>query len=342
MENFGVPNMEGPRGIQDCYAMPHHRDSVSLVADVGGTNTRVALAEGRALLERSVRKFRNSEFENLESLLLQFEDDVSLVCDAVAVAFAGPVHDGRGTLTNLDWTVEREALSSVTGAQTVSVLNDLQAQAHALQTIPRRHLTPVIAVEPEETGSRRLVIGIGTGFNSAVAIPNGPALMVTPSECGHIHLPAGNAEDLELAEFIAASAGFASVEDALSGRGIENIHAWLASRLGESEARSATDILKGIRDGDDLAEETLKTFVRIMGSVCGDLALIHLPFGGIYLVGGVARAVAPYLRDSGFEEGFRNKGRFSEFMEQFPVHVVTDDFAALSGLAVHLEELRQK
>ena len=320
--------------------MPDHRDRVSLVADVGGTNTRVALAERRALLGKSVRRFRNSEFENLESLLLRFEDDVGLVCDAVAVAIAGPVHDGRGTLTNLDWTVEREALANVTGAQTVSVLNDLQAQAHALHVIPHGHLTPVIAVEHEETASRRLVIGIGTGFNSALAIPNGPALIVTPSECGHVLLPAGNSEDLGLAEFIAASVGFASVEDALSGRGIENIHAWHASRHGESKARSATDVLTGLKDGDALAERTLETFVRIMGSVCGDLALIHLPFGGIYLVGGVARAVTPYLRDYGFMDSFRNKGRFAKFMEQFPVCVIEDDFAALSGLAVHLDDLR--
>lgn len=320
--------------------MPDHRDKVSLVADVGGTNTRVALAERHTILARSVRKFRNSEFDSLESILLRFNDDVGLACDAVAVAIAGPVHDGRGTLTNLDWTVEREALSNVTGAQTVSVLNDLQAQAHALQAIPHSHLTPVIAVEPEETGSRRLVIGIGTGFNAALAIPNGPGAMVTPSECGHVLLPAGNSEDLELAEFIAASTGFASVEDVLSGRGIENVQAWHASRLGESETRSAAEVLKGIEDGDGLAMRTIETFVRIMGSVCGDLALIHLPFGGIYLVGGVARAVAPHLRNSGFVEGFRNKGRFSEFMEQFRVCIVDDDFAALSGLAVHLDDLR--
>lgn len=320
--------------------MPDHRDKVSLVADVGGTNTRVALAKRHALLDKSVRKFRNSEFECLESLLLRFENDVGLVCDAAAVAIAGPVHDGRGTLTNLDWTVEPEALANVTGARTVSVLNDLQAQAHALHAIPHSRLSPVIRVEPEKADSRRLVIGIGTGFNSALAIPHGTASMVTPSECGHVLLPAGNSEDLELAEFITASEGFASMEDALSGRGLENIHAWHASRCGKSQTRSAADVLAGIKVGDDLANRTLETFVRIMGSVCGDLALIHLPFAGIYLVGGVARAVAPYLREFGFVESFRNKGRFSGYMERFPVRVVDDDFAALSGLAVHLNDLQ--
>jgi glucokinase len=76
-----------------------------------------------------------------------------------------------------------------------------------------------------------------------------------------------------------------------------------------------------------------------MGHVIGDLALSHLPFGGIYLVGGVSRAFAPWLDEFGFAEAFRAKGRFSDFMEQFGVQVVTDDYAALTGCASHLAKL---
>ena len=68
-------------------------------------------------------------------------------------------------------------------------------------------------------------------------------------------------------------------------------------------------------------------------------ALIYLPFGGVYLIGGVARAVSTYFQETGFVEQFRNKGRFSDFMEAFPVSVITDDYAALTGLASHLKEL---
>ena len=74
----------------------------------------------------------------------------------------------------------------------------------------------------------------------------------------------------------------------------------------------------------------------------GNLALIHLPFGGIFLVGGVARAFAPYLGRLGFETAFRDKGRFAGFMGNFPVTAVTDDFAALTGCASHMAELSEK
>jgi glucokinase len=77
----------------------------------------------------------------------------------------------------------------------------------------------------------------------------------------------------------------------------------------------------------------------MMGVIAGDLALSHLPFGGIYLVGGVTRALHALAHEFGFAEAFRDKGRFSGFMEQFGVQVVTDDYAALTGCASHLAKL---
>jgi glucokinase len=64
-----------------------------------------------------------------------------------------------------------------------------------------------------------------------------------------------------------------------------------------------------------------------------------LPFGGIFLVGGVSRAFAPYLERFGFGEAFRDKGRFAGFMSNFSVSVVEDDYAALTGSAAHLVDL---
>ena len=85
------------------------------------------------------------------------------------------------------------------------------------------------------------------------------------------------------------------------------------------------------------ATEAVAVFIRYLGTVCGNLSLIHLPFGGVYLVGGVARAIAPHLSNFGFADAFRDKGRFADFMEGFAVHIVEDDYAALVGLAAYLE-----
>lgn len=57
---------------------------------------------------------------------------------------------------------------------------------------------------------------------------------------------------------------------------------------------------------------------------------------GIYLAGGVAWAFAPNLGRFGFGESFCAKGRFSDFVAQFPVSVIEDDYAALIGCAAHM------
>lgn len=57
----------------------HPANTLSLVADIGGTNTRVALADGVELLPDTVRRYSNATFPGLESVLRQFvidEDNV--------------------------------------------------------------------------------------------------------------------------------------------------------------------------------------------------------------------------------------------------------------------------
>ena len=57
---------------------------------------------------------------------------------------------------------------------------------------------------------------------------------------------------------------------------------------------------------------------------------------------GVEHAHFALLGAGGFARAFRDKGRFSSFMESFSVHVIEDDYAALTGCAVYLDQLRSR
>ncbi|MCV6594628.1 MAG: glucokinase [Silicimonas sp.] len=315
---------------QPAVTPPH----VSLVADVGGTNTRLALADGADLRSPSIEKYRNAEHDSLADVITAYLAGQNQPVDAAAVAIAGPVEAGRGRLTNLDWSIDEAELTRTTGAARASVLNDLQAQAHGLAHIAPDHLRPVLPGRAAE--GAQLVIGAGTGFNAALALPTAAGALVPASECGHITLPVTRPEDLRLAQFVAREHGFASVEDVLSGRGIAHIHRWLAGEAGETSDLDTATIMAAAARGEARALDTVALHVRLLGQVAGDLALTHLPFGGVYLIGGVARAMTPYFDRFGFGAAFADKGRFADFMGQFPVSVIEDDFAALSGLAAFL------
>ena len=294
-----------------------------LVADIGGTNTRVALSDGRVLRAASIRRYRNAEFAGLETILRRYMDETGVVdCDGACVAAAGA------------------SLARATKAEHVAILNDLQAQGHALGHIAPQNLAVIVAGPDAGPHASKLVIGVGTGFNAAPVHETLGGRLVSASECGHVNMPIRHAADLRLAQFVETAHGFPGVEDVLSGRGLERLFAFVSAEAGAPAEATAAEIAAGLTEGGQmeggLAEATGRLFARLLGAEAGNLALIHLPFGGVYLCGGVARAFTAHLARLGFAEAFRDKGRFAGFMQNFGVSVIEDDYAALTGCAAYL------
>lgn len=310
-----------------------------LVADIGGTNTRVALTDGTVLRESSIRRFRNEEFPGLESVLSKYVAEAGITGIAgTCVCAAGPVKDQVATLTNRDWTIDHGTLTRPTGAGKVAILNDLQAPGYALGHIAPDKLRPLIE-GPQEPGGAMLVVNVGTGFNAAPVHDTEWGRIVTASECGHVNMPIRTEADLRLAHHVETAHGFPGVEDVMSGRGLERLWSFVTTEAGAPSERSASEIMTAIdAGGDPNALATARLFTRLLGAETGNLALIHLPFGGIYLVGGVARAFTEHLGPLGFTEAFRDKGRFAGFMQNFAVTILEDDYAPLTGCAAYLAQ----
>lgn len=315
---------------------------LALVADIGGTNTRVALAKGQRILDGSIKRFANAGRAGLDDILGEYMDQAAERPQAACVAGAGPVMDGVLHMTNLKWRIDRDMVGAATGTEFVAVLNDLQAQGHALDHLDEGDLRPLINWTGQ-TGTphaAKLVIGLGTGMNAAMVFRTGDMTLVPPSESGHTSLPMRDAQELRFAQYLIGRGDFPSVEEALSGRGVQNLYHWQSREAGGDDRPEAAEIMRRLESGDDpVAEAAARHYVRFAGRVTGDLALVQLPFGGIYFIGGVARAFAPHFDAFGLGAAFRDKGRFSEFTDQFQVCLVEDDYAALKGCAAHVAEL---
>lgn len=319
---------------------PSSSPAPALVADLGGTNTRVALADGTEVRTQSIRRYSNAAFGGIEDVLRRFlADSGSPEVSGVCVAAAGPVNDGVATLTNLDWTITGPGLARATGTAQTAILNDLQAQGHALGRIAAQNLRPIIA-GPQKPGAAMLVVGLGTGMNAAPVHDTPWGRVVAASECGHISMPVRTDQDHRLARFVAEvgphAHGFAGVEDVLAGRGLERVHAFVCHEAGQVSDKRGAAIMADVADGEAMAEAAVRLYIHLLGQELGNLALVHLPFGGIYLIGGVARAMTAYFDKFDLKAHFCDKGRFAEFMEKFAVILVEDDYAALTGCAVYL------
>jgi glucokinase len=299
-----------------------------LLADVGASHTRLARATRQGIYPETAQRFSNAGFSGLASLMATYLDGAPV--EAVCAGVAGPVRHGNAQLTNLDWSIDAAEIAQTCGAQAVHLLNDLQAQAQALNALPAASILPLIAGVPDPDGPR-MVMGLGTGSNIAVAHRVGERLFVPPAEAGHSGLPHMGRAENDLIAALGREVAHNPYEGLLSGPGLARLH-----RLRSGQEQTPDLIIAGYEAGLARACETLDMFGRILGAVMGNLALTHMSTGGVYLIGGLARAIAPHFIELGCHEHFCAKGPYMQIMHDMPISLVTDDHAALLGCLHHL------
>ncbi|MGX0875458.1 glucokinase [Roseovarius sp. MBR-154] len=299
-----------------------------LLADVGASHTRLARGTGRGLCPGTARRITNAEFSGLAPVMAAYLEDAPV--DAVCAGVAGPVRAGTARLTNLDWVIDTAEIARATGAQAVHLLNDLQAQAHALDDLPAAAILPLVPGVPVPDGPR-MVMGLGTGSNIAVAHRVNATLYVPPAEAGHSGLPHMGVEENDLVAALAREMAHKPYEAVLSGPGLARIH-----RLRTGQEQTPDRIIAGYETGMPDARHTLELFGHILGTVLGNLALTHMSTGGIYLIGGLARAIAPHFTDLECHRHFCARGPYEPIMRDMPISLITDDHAALLGCLHHL------
>ncbi len=311
-----------------------------LVADIGGTNARLALADADGLRADSFRRYRNRNFSSFAQLIDTFlRTHGVLRLQAAAVAVAGPVISGRSRLTNLDWQVDCEVLRRLTAGGPAVLVNDMVALGYAVAELPQAGLIPV---SPDETGDFRngqaLILGVGTGLNASVLRRGAGtcAPVCFEAELGHAELPA------TLARMAAKALGpgaqeFRAIEDCLSGRGLSRIHTLLGAAL----PREGADIVRRAANHEAKATQTLALFAALTGAFCRASVFSYLPLDGIYLAGSVARGVfgeGGAAVFAAFESAFRAPTLFGERLAHVPVYLINDDAAALRGCLVALAQ----
>lgn len=320
-----------------------------IAGDIGGTKTLLALYEPGQGPRKPVAQdeFPSARYEGLESMVEEFLAHHRARATAACFDVAGPVMGGRAQLTNLPWILEEKALCSRLGLERATLLNDLQAIAHA---VPHLLADELHTIKPgrEQPHGAKAVIAPGTGLGEAFLVWNGSEYMACPSEGGHADFAPGDELQTELLRFMRGRYARVGYERLCSGMGLPNIYDFLresgraapspalVEKLEHASDRTPLIVEAALRepDGDALSALTLRSFVSILGAEAGNLALKVLATGGVYLGGGIAPRILPRLEDGVFAQAFVNKGRFAGMLEGIPVHVIVAR-AALIGAAIY-------
>ena len=87
-------------------------------------------------------------------------------------------------------------------------------------------------------------------------------------------------------------------------------------------------------DGSDpVCGAALSVFCGVMGALAGNLALGLLTTGGVFVAGGIAPRILPFLQRGLFRQAFERKGRLQQIVSRIPTFVVTHAQPGLLGAA---------
>jgi glucokinase len=308
-----------------------------VVADIGGTHARFALAEiapGAMPRLGEMKRYRTREYDGLVSAWAAFSRDCGepLPRDA-ALAVAAPIEGEILTFMNCDWRIERASLAADLGLDRMTLLNDFGAVANAVSVLGPDALDPVMGPDtPFPEDGVTTVLGAGTGLGVALIRRKGEDVTIIETEASHIAFAPLDAEEEGLRDALAARYGRASVERVVCGPGLIDIYRFLGG--GDWDETRPGDLWSAAIDGSDpVAAHGLAIWVRCFGAGCGDISLAHGAMG-VAITGGLANRIKPLLRAGEFAARFLAKGRYRDRMTRIPVKLVTTGEPGLLGAAV--------
>ena len=324
-----------------------------LAGDIGGTKTNLAFfaVEGGRLVPVAEGTYPSRHYPELDQILRDFLGKNPHQAERVCLGIAGPVRQGRVTTPNLPWVIDAARLQADLGTGPVTLLNDLEANAHGLAALGPDDFVVLNTGTP--AAGNAALISAGTGLGEAGLYWDGRRHHPFASEGGHADFAPRNGLERELAAYLVGRFGHVSYERILSGPGLKNVYDFvrrregredelprLMERLGVSDASAAVS-LAGLGGQSELCRDALDLFVSIYGAEAGNLALKMLATGGVYLGGGIAPKLLPALHGPGFLDAFRDKGRMRPLMESIPVRVVRNEKTALLGAARYAAGLHE-
>lgn len=308
-----------------------------LIGDIGGTNARFTIVVDSYADPKEFPVVQTADYETLdEAIQTAILDQTHLLPRSAVLAVAGPVDGDEIDLTNCDWVVRPRRLMETMGFTDVVVLNDFEAQALAVVALGDEHLEKIGGGEAETAGSR-VVLGPGTGLGVAGLVHGSRTWIPVPGEGGHVDLGPRTPRDLEVFPHLERIEGRVSAEQILCGRGLVNLYRAIAAADGAAPRFSTpAEITAAALEGSDkMAAETLDLFVTYLGRLAGDLGLIFMSRGGVFLTGGIAQKIVPALKNGRFRAAFEDKAPHNALLSAMPVFVITHPMAALMGLAAY-------
>jgi glucokinase len=318
-----------------------------LAGDIGGTNSRLAVFDDRLQKVRD-QSYRNAGRGSLEEVVAEFLADQRDI-DRATFGVAGPVKEGRASMTNLPWKLDEKELARTLKIGKVALINDLVAHAEGIELLRAEQL--IIVQAGEGASGNRAVIAAGTGLGEAGIFWDAGErrYQAFASEGGHCDFAPRDDRQIALLKYIRSRYPNASWERVLSGPGLRNIYDFLISvdqlgpgaALANADPRPSEITEAGTQGRNRACEEATEMFVALYGAEAAQLALKVMAIGGVYVGGGIALSIVEKLKSRTFLDAFLTTGpeNLRAVLRKIPVHIVNFELNGLYGAANYAKRL---
>jgi glucokinase len=295
---------------------------IDLIADIGGTNARMAFRAGSAPWSKVTLR-QAADFASLEALIADVIAESGTPPTRAVLAVPGPASGDAIQLTNLPWRIDRAALQGKIGVRELTIMNDLEAVALSLPYLTTDDVVTWRA--GQEPRAARVVVAPGTGLGIGALAPSGAGWTAVPSEGGHVEAVVPRSTPERLRRLWDARPCW---EDLLSGSGLLRLYLALGA-----EAATPADVTARAEKNDARALEAIGFFSELLGVCAGDMAIIFGAKGGCYIAGGVVPALGRLFDVARFIAGFSEKGPYGDYVNAIPLRLISHPYPALVGLA---------
>jgi glucokinase len=319
-------------------------ENTFLIADIGGTNARFALADAAAPGFSKEQTLQCADFPSVEAAIQHYLDGVGASApEVICLAAAGPVVENHIKVTNNHWVLNVDDLSDAFATDAVRLMNDFEAIAYSIPVLGDDDCLPVGFPEPQplpDGDYSVAIVGPGTGLGAVGLRKHGDALIPIAGEASHGGFAPETKVQLDVLVALREEFDRVSSERIVSGSGLENIY-WALGQIHHASLPklSAREIFAAAQESDEHATEAVGLFFEVLGQFAGNYALALGANDGVYIAGGIVRRYPDMLVNSRFRSGFEAKGRHRVIMERIPTRLIMHEQPGLLGASYVAREM---
>jgi glucokinase len=308
--------------------------SPALVCDTGGTNVRFALISEPGARLGDIVHLRTGDYPGLAEAIEAAIPRLGRRPRSMIVCGAGPVAGRTLKLTNAPWVMDGPEAARRIGLAQGLLLNDFEAQALSLPTIPAAWEQRIGPLKFEAEGPQ-VILGPGTGLGVAALVETDGRFTPVSSEACHIDFGPVRPEEFELWPYLERAHGRITSESVISGAGLARVHRARMMAKGTPDPRIEPPAVTTAALADIESEEaaSVRLYWQIVARFAGDMAVTFVATGGVTLSGGVLPRMVDLLDEGAFRQAFEDKAPVDGLAKRIPTRLVTREDVVLVGMA---------